>query len=349
VASGASAGKCHRDDGTIDVLTFELERLRDAADERGRTACRGPWTALSGATYDGAQLKRQLERVLQLLAPNPSARTLLRELLHLLDVANATAASIPPTRSPNQVELRELRHRSAEAAEKIHVTVTQLLGCVSPGVAATEAPAFVALLEEEEQRTRHMQEVFWRMNNGPKITRQSDQETRRAGVPYRVRFNGQPYEVGELLALFDRVVTDASSPDDEFAFWALLNATRTLRVITWDLLKTDLSCPWSKDAWMPVAERFAAMEQAHGESVHRFWDEAGEARVYDERGQLLGTATYIPGGKANGPSDPGEGLLMAVPPAIHEGGRYAIDVLGRRVGFIAERTAGGGAFIIRFR
>ena len=75
----------------------------------------------------------------------------------------------------------------------------------------------------------------------------------------------------------------------------------------------------------------------------------GEVGVHDESGQRLGTAMYIPAGKPNGPTDPGEGLLMGLPPAIQGGGRYAIEVLGSRVSFVVDRTAGEGAAIVRFR
>jgi len=276
------------EDGTIDLLAFELERLRDAAEQRGGAACEGSWTALTGATYDCSQLKQNLPGMLRVLSPDPEAKTLLREVLHFANVGDATAESMPS--NPDKLHIRDLRHRSAEAAEQVYVKATQLLRRLRPDMAAVEPPAFLATLEEQDRQERYSQRVSWAMAHGAKFSRHSDQETRRAGVPYRVNFNGKFYEVHELLELLGQVVKDASSTEDELAFWALLGAARNLRRATWDLMRDWPGCPWSKDDWLPLAERFAALEESHREGGNRFWDEPGGV------GERAGEAQRVPGG-----------------------------------------------------
>jgi hypothetical protein len=210
------------------------------------------------------------------------------------------------------------------------------------GSASTPAPQ-----PDAEASLQHMKQVFRSMNAGPRVHFQSDQETKKAGVPYRVRFNGEVYETRELLGLLTDVVSQGSAGDE--AFWALLHAARNLRIATWELSKRP-DCAWSRDEWLLVAEALAALEQAHGESVRRFWDvSVREVGVYDEGGQFLGTATYIPPGAPNGAPDGVQGLLMGAPPDVRNHGRYVIETSGLRLPFVAHSSAGGGSFFMRFR
>jgi hypothetical protein len=100
---------------------------------------------------------------------------------------------------------------------------------------------------------------------------------------------------------------------------------------------------------LPVAEALAALEQAQGESVRRFWDVSiREVGVYDEGGPFLGTASYIPPGASNGAPDPAEGLLMGAPPGVRNDGRYVIETAGQKISFVAHGSAGGGSYFMRF-
>jgi predicted nucleic acid-binding protein len=214
-----------------------------------------------------------------------------------------------------------------------------------------ERPAAEERRAEEAEKAwdpQYQRQIMFRMNHGPKVSFHRDPEHMKAGIAFRVNFNGRFYNPDELLDLFDKVVSDAASKDDEFAFWSLLSPARNLRQATWDLTQ-KAECRWSKEDWLRVAERFAELEQAHDESVIRSWDDTGEVGIFDRDGTFLGMATYIPPGRPNGATDPTAGLLMGAPTAVREGGRYAMEIRGRRIRFVAGPTAGGGAFVIHFR
>ncbi len=90
------------------------------------------------------------------------------------------------------------------------------------------------------------------------------------------------------------------------------------------------------------------LRQAHGAAGRS--DRAIEVLVFDPRGrQYLGIVWFVPPGLPNGAIDPTEGLIMGGIPSLVEGPYVLFEPTGRARHVRAERSAGGGAFMVVLR
>ena len=75
-----------------------------------------------------------------------------------------------------------------------------------------------------------------------------------------------------------------------------------------------------------------------------------EVLLFDSDGRnFVDIVTFVPPGLPNGAPDPSEGLLMGSSPTLKPGPYLLVEPTGRARHIVADRSAGGGAYMVRFR